>query len=480
MKKLYLLALATMLSSVGFAAEKFTVDGVVYALLDDGSGVEVSSCELTGDIVIPPTVKNGAITYKVVAVGKNAFQFSEATSVVLPNTVKEVKNSAFNASDVVKVDLGSGIEVLGDGVFGFAREIEEISELPETLETITGNPFLGNFKLKEIKIAADNQNYKAVDGVLFSKSGQKLISYPYGKGVEYIIPEGVDTIGADVFNTFQDFQKVTFPSTLKVIQGSAFTYCTALVSTNDLPEGVTYIGSGAFSNCRKINLTVPSTVEKILGMAFNNNWSMESIHIPSGVQTIGNQAFAGASACTSLIIDEGVEEISEFCFQNLSKITRIVIPSTVTTVGSYSFSNCKNVKYLEIGENVETINVAAFNAINPDTIIVRAVTPPEYTNERYYMTGADCLETVEVFVPKASIDAYKSTWMWSFFTNYKPLEDITSGIEDVIEDKPVAAKTYYNLSGIKVAEPSSADGKLYIVVTTFEDGSTKTEKIVNF
>ena len=89
-------------------------------------------------MVIPAIVKNGAVSYKVVAVGQYAFQSSEANSVTLPNTVIEVKNSAFAAADLKKVDMGTGLEVLGDNVFGFSRDLEEVSELPACFEKMTG------------------------------------------------------------------------------------------------------------------------------------------------------------------------------------------------------------------------------------------------------------------------------------------------------------------------------------------------------
>ena len=57
-----------------------------------------------------------------------------------------------------------------------------------------------------------------------------------------------------------------------------------MVNTNDLPEGLIYVGSNAFSNCRLLNVNIPSTMETISITAFNNNWSMKAIHIPSGVK----------------------------------------------------------------------------------------------------------------------------------------------------------------------------------------------------
>lgn len=430
-------------------------------------------------MVIPAIVKNGAVSYKVVAVGQYAFQSSEANSVTLPNTVIEVKNSAFAAADLKKVDMGTGLEVLGDNVFGFSRDLEEVSELPACFEKMTGSSFVGNFKLKEIKVSAENPNFKAVDGVLFNKKGNRLLGNPYGKGTAYVIPEGVDSISNNCFNTFQDLKEITFPSTLKYVGVGAFTYCNSMVNTNPLPDGVVTIGANAFSNCRKAVLNVPKSLEKkVNNTSFNNNYALKEIRIPSTIQTIGQQSFGSCSGATVLEIAEGVETIESYAFQSCSKIPEIKLPSTMTKVGGYAFSGCKGVKKVDIDANVTTIDVSAFGNVNPDTIICRAVTPPTYTNERYYMTGKDCLETAKVFVPKESIDAYKAAWMWSFFTNYEALEDM-AGVNDTMVEKEVAGKTYYNMSGMEVAAPASADGQLYIVVKRYTDGSQKAEKVLN-
>ncbi len=461
-------------------ADAFILDGISYELLEDGSGVYVSKCAQTGDITVPATVKNGAVTYKVVAVGKNAFQYSEATSVTLPSTVTELMDGAFNASDIISINLGTGIEKIGENAFGFSREIEQISELPACLKEIKGgSPFNGNFKLKEIKVSPDNKWFKSVDGVLYNKKGNKLISYPYGRSTEYVIPEGVDSISSDVFNTFQEMTKITFPSTLKVVGKSAFTYCTAMVNTNDLPEGLIYVGNNAFSNCRLLNINIPSTMETISMTAFNNNWSMKAIHIPSGVKEIGQQSFNDARKCESIIIDEGVEIIKDYAFQSCSGVKDVKIPNSVTKIGNRAFSGCSGIKNLEIGSGVTTIDVAAFNNVNPDRMIVRATTPPEYTNNTYYMTGTDCLETMPIYVPDESIEAYKAAWIWKFFKNYKPLSELTSGIGDIDSDNDIVSVKYYNTQGIEVAAPEYNDGKLYIVVKRYSTGKTDTTKLLN-
>lgn len=50
-----------------------------------------------------------------------------------------------------------------------------------------------------INVDADNQSYKSVDGVLFSKNGKSILAYPGGRYGEYDIPTGTEIIGQDAF-----------------------------------------------------------------------------------------------------------------------------------------------------------------------------------------------------------------------------------------------------------------------------------------
>ncbi len=54
----------------------------------------------------------------------------------------------------------------------------------------------------------------------------------------------------------------------------------------------------------------------------------------------------------------------------------------------------------------------------------------------------------------------------------------TSGIDGVDTDGlEVIDSRYFNAAGIEVAEPSTSDGNVYVVVRTFSDGTVKVEKV---
>lgn len=56
---------------------------------------------------------------------------------------------------------------------------------------------------------------------------------------------------------------------------------------------------------------------------------------------------------------------------------------------------------------------------------------------------------------------------------------LSSGIGEIGDaGLEVVSSRYFNVGGIEVAEPSAADGNVYVVVRTFSDGSVKVEKVV--
>jgi hypothetical protein len=67
--------------------------------------------------------------------------------------------------------------------------------------------------------------------------------------------------------------------------------------------------------------------------------------------------------------------------------------------------------------------------------------------------------------------------------DYSRQETITlsysSGVNGLDNDKVVVDELYYDLNGTRIAKPSVADGRLYIVRITYNDGTTATVKLLN-
>jgi len=194
-------------------------------------------------------------------------------------------------------------------------------------------------------------------------------------------------------------------------------------------DGVTTIGSSAFSDCDSLtSVTIPNSVTTIGSSAFAGCSSLTSVTIGNSVTTIGHGAFYGCSSLTSVTIGNSVTEIGYYAFSGCSSLTSVTIPNSVTTIGYYAFSGCKNVKQ----------------------ITSEAVTPP--------ICSAGSFERVnrnecKLLVPKNSIEAYKNADVWKAFFL---IEGTTTGIINNIYNKTENVDVY-TIDGIKRLSKASVN-----------------------
>ena len=73
------------------------------------------------------------------------------------------------------------------------------------------------------------------------------------------IAEGIITIGNSAFASNLKLSSVTLPSSLQILESSAFYHCTAL-KTIDLPEGILEIFDSCFRKAGLTELVLPSTL----------------------------------------------------------------------------------------------------------------------------------------------------------------------------------------------------------------------------
>jgi hypothetical protein len=85
--------------------------------------------------------------------------------------------------------------------------------------------------LENIKVAPENPNYASVDGILFDKDMEILISYPAGrKEKTYSVPEAVTEIERDAFRHCKNLKEIVIPPSITFIGSSVFYGCDNLES----------------------------------------------------------------------------------------------------------------------------------------------------------------------------------------------------------------------------------------------------------
>ena len=160
----------------------------------------------------------------------------------------------------------------------------------------------------------------------------------YGKGAmeDYITPEGW------YYTPWHEYCSNRFFEHLDPEDNEVYypTDYMAIIKKIVVQEGITRIGTGAFTYCASVEpVSLPNSLTEIGDSAFSN-CGMTSISLPSGLKTIGHNAFSSCEKLTSIAIPNGVSKIGEYTFVFCKNLKSITIPSGMKTIDGYAFVNC--------------------------------------------------------------------------------------------------------------------------------------------
>lgn len=141
-----------------------------------------------------------------------------------------------------------------------------------------------------------------------------------------------------MFYNCNNFASVKLPK-----NGALTSICNSFVlgsaiTSIDIPEGITSIGTSAFQNCPLRNIILPNTLTTIGGGAFKGT-SITEVTIPDSVTTIEGSAFNSCSQLSEIHIGEGVTSIGDVAFYAACGGRRIYLPSTPPILGDNAFTN---------------------------------------------------------------------------------------------------------------------------------------------
>ena len=180
-----------------------------------------------------------------------------------------------------------------------------------------------NKRIKNFEVRPDSQSLTVIDGILYSKNGQRLLKCPQGKTGHVSIPEGTRTILSEAFRGCM-ISSVSLPDSLTEIKDNAFS--SSMIQEIDFGHGITSLGnyrsSYVFSRCN----------------------SLTRIEIPSHIQTIGTGAFFGCKNLSSVKIHEGVQWIRDSAFNECDSLKSVELPSSIKYIGNGSFLSTETLK----------------------------------------------------------------------------------------------------------------------------------------
>lgn len=205
------------------------------------------------------------------------------------------------------------------------------------------------------------------------------------------------------FRTLNNVEYITIPNNIRNVENPTdinlgyylFAQCSSLKSVT-LPRGV--------------------IISTSAGHQFENCYSIKNISIPASV-VLNTEAFY--SSCRGLVhpyIPSGTTAIPNNCFYQCMSITDIVLPSSLTTIGNNAFQTCQSITEITIPASVTSIGTDAFR-YNYGLLAYHflSTTPPTLGNSTVFGgIHANC----KIYVPAASVNAYKTATNWSTYASY--------------------------------------------------------------
>ena len=379
-------------------------DGKWLAIYSD-SHTESAECDSTS-----------AITYnELQTIGTNLVNF------IVGNCATSIGQSAFQyCRELEFIFISSGVTSIGNSALFQCRDISSIVVDGDNTVYDSRNNCNSIIKTSTNELIAGSKNTIIPNSV--TSIGK--VAFSVKNGLSNIdIPDSVTSIGVQAFYGCPSLTTITIGSGVTFIDGYAFANCTNLQRVTVNSNNATY---DSRNNCNAIietntntllygcrNTIIPNTVTTIGQGAFSNCSGITSCIIPSGVTTIGQGAFEGCSGMTTCTIGSGVTRIGNTAFRECSSLSSVTIPDSVTSIGEEAFQRCSGMTSCTIGSSVSSIGEGAFGTCTSLTsVTVNAIVPPQLGYDALYDTN-EC----PIYVPSQSVEAYKSATNWSDYAD---------------------------------------------------------------
>lgn len=444
-------------------------DGIVYQVTRIGNNAFHSCFDLTS-VDIPEGIEeigNYAFAYcrklsfvefpnSLERIDRYAFYYCQnITSFYITRNVKEMGWNPFTGCVSVTDFMCSGNNANYKSVNGvlFSKDMTDLVayppasaattyDIPESVTSILLAAFSHSSNLKQVNIP-ESVTWVGPSAFLLC-SGLESLVFP--DGITYIGPSGVasctnltylhlpanlDTIHNSTVYGLKSLTELTVPRTVRYIDNYAFNESSGL-KTITFEEGSCLEGIGqlAFDHCTSLEtFDMPNTVTTMAGQVFGNCTSLKYAHLSDNLTSMGGATFW---ACTSLVEGEipgGVQSIRN-AFVNCTALKRLKLGSKDSAPGTTLIENsgitgCNQLERIELGANIDSLeNLALMDLQNVKVFICWASTPPR-CNDRWscFSPSADRL-TAPLYVPKASIEAYRTAYQWKDFQTIVPIEDV--------------------------------------------------------
>ena len=499
-------------------------DGILkYAYSTGGTEATVipddSYQELT-EVTIPATATLDGKSYRVTAVGNNAFRScNKLTSLTLPEglvsighfsfqstiikdilfpaSLKSIGDYAFMYCNLNTVSLPEGLESIGDRAFYYMSNLKKV-ELPSSITVIGDYAFYYNQNLLSVEshiaepfdisesvfaISSDwdsdkqEYNYSPSSAVLYVPTSTKS-KYLAAKGWNMfaVVEEGELK---EEFDGILKYSYLTGGTEATVIQDDSYQELTEVTIPATATLGgktyqVTAVGNDAFKNCSKLTyLTLSDGLVSIGKYSFYSTGIKELV-FPTTLTSIGDNAFTSCAQISTIVLPEGLESVGKSTFNHLSSLKKVLLSSSIISIGDHAFYNNLNLS------SVESHIVEPFDI--PESAFAGSST---YDYENYVYIYSPSSATL--YVPINTKSKYVAAKGWNMFAAVEEGEP-KEGFDGVLkysystgstEATVIPDDSYLELTEVTIPATATLGGKTYHVTTIGNDAFKSCSKLTS-
>lgn len=364
-------------------------------------------------------------------IGDRAFSYTPLESVSLPRSLKTAGLETF--SDMAKLrSVNVGPHVQADGLFAaFARtpllvsiEVDAANQNYQSLDGVLYTKDLTHLATyPQAKNSGGSytvaEETAFIDEGAFASAQITSVTLPshlrnVGKGAfvgsritSLTLPDAFESMDDTAFWYMSKLERVDLGGAT-MLPDSAFRYDRALAEVNFRPDlnRLAEVGDYAFDTTALTSATLPDSVTSIGKGAFSNDTALTSLHLGSGIATIGESAFVAANNLASLTVDPAntvysVEDGALYGKGDAGRTlvlylptktdTDVTVPTGTVAIADSAFASNTSLRRVVLPEGLTTIGYGAFDG---DTNLTDLVIPDSVTVARGLVNNG--LDTIEL------------------------------------------------------------------------------------
>ena len=362
--------------------------------------------------------------------GDHCFQGTAIGQPVIGGKMTEIPEYAFaSCKNLTEATIPARITTLHATAFWYSNTEASIAvriEDSETPLTIYDSGSSGSDDMPFYNVASIWDAYIGRDIIRTAREGNTsfLTASMFNKKVQYLtFGPYVTTIGEGEYENSTNLVSVSFaePSRLMSIGAKAFSGCSSLASSIELPSGVTSLGDEAFRNSAITSVSLNEGLITIGKSAFENCDNLGGVTIPASVQSIGHYAFTNINSdLFSLRIEDAETPITfvcdnswpQFCDMNNVEVYQ---GRNITMGGTQNLSTpfYNNVTRIEFGPKVTAIpdvsNLSGLTFVKTHQVTPIAIADNAFNSSAY--------ANAELSIPGGSTADYQEATGWRNFSN---------------------------------------------------------------